>query len=90
MASPREFVKVWQESASLAEVAAKTRTNKDACRVRAYRYRRLGVPLKEFPPVVHEVTDWDALAQFAVDLAAGQPVPDPAAQAPGPSRHREE
>ena len=56
-ASPRDFIRVWQESSSLAEVAAKVRRKKNACRVRAFRYRELGVPLKEFPPVEIELPD---------------------------------
>jgi hypothetical protein len=66
--SPRQFIQAWQTSTALAEVAAKVRLNKNACRVRAYRYRQLGVPLKEFPPVEIEVTDWDELAQYAASL----------------------
>jgi hypothetical protein len=66
--SPREFIRAWQTSSALAEVAAKVRLNKNACRVRAYRYRQLGVPLKEFPPVEVELPDWDELAQYARSL----------------------
>ncbi|MFO0803617.1 MAG: hypothetical protein U0791_10935 [Gemmataceae bacterium] len=43
----------------------KTRRKKSAVRVRAYRYRELGVPLKEFPAVVVELPDWDELAAYA-------------------------
>jgi len=64
----REFVKAWQESSSLGEVAAKLRTKKNACRVRAYRYRKMGVPLKAFPPVEFEVMDWDDLAKYASEV----------------------
>jgi hypothetical protein len=67
--SPREFIRVWQDAGSLAEVAQRVRSKKNACRVRAYRYRRLGIPLKEFPPVVQvELTDWDELAEYAASL----------------------
>jgi hypothetical protein len=66
--SPREFIRVWQTSASVAEVASKVRRKKNACRVRAYRYRQLGVPLKEFPPVEVELPDWDELAEYAASL----------------------
>jgi hypothetical protein len=66
--SPRQFIQAWQTSSSLAEVAAKVRLNNNACRVRAYRYRQLGVPLKEFPPVEVELPDWDELAQYAASL----------------------
>jgi hypothetical protein len=66
--SPREFIRVWQTSASVAEVASKVRRKKNACRVRAFRYRQLGVPLKEFPPVEVELPDWDELAEYAASL----------------------
>jgi hypothetical protein len=65
---PRELIRVWQGATSLAEVAQRVRRSKNACRVRAYRYRRLGVPLKEFPPVVVEPSDWDELAAYAASL----------------------
>jgi hypothetical protein len=66
--SPRQFIQAWQTSTALAEVAAKVRLNKNACRVRAYRYRQLGVPLKEFPPVEVELPDWGELAEYAASL----------------------
>src|SRR5688500_245504 len=66
--TPRQFIQAWQQSTSVAEVAAKVGRKKNACRVRAYRYRQLGVPLKEFPPVEVELPDWDELAQYAASL----------------------
>jgi hypothetical protein len=74
--TPRQFVQAWQESASLAEVAQKVRSKKNACRVRAYRYRQRGVPLKEFPPVEIEATDWDELADYAASLVPDEPEDD--------------
>jgi hypothetical protein len=67
-ATPREFVKAWQESSSVAEVSSKVRSKKNACKVRAYRYRKMGVPLKEFPPVEMPEMDWDDLAAYAKDV----------------------
>lgn len=61
----RKFIEIWQTSTSVAEVAAKTRSKKGACKVRAYRYRQRGVPLKEFPPVEIEPINWDELADYA-------------------------
>jgi hypothetical protein len=75
---PREFITVWQGASSLAEVAQKVRRSKNACRVRAYRYRQFGVPLKEFPPVVVEPPDWGELAEYAASLL---PANDPAEDA---------
>ena len=57
--TPREFVRAWQQSSSVAEVAEKVRTSPNACRVRAYRYRQRGVPLKELP----SCPTWDDLAE---------------------------
>lgn len=70
--SPREFIKAWQESSSVAEVAAKVRIKKSAVRVRAYRYRQKGVELKEFPPVEIEEIDWDELAEYAESVLPEQ------------------
>jgi hypothetical protein len=71
--SPREFIRAWQGSTSVAEVAQKTRAKKNAVRVRALRYRRLGVPLKDFPPVEYEEIDWDELARYAAGLVGDKP-----------------
>jgi len=67
---PRKFIEVWQTSNSVAEVASRTRIEKGSCKVRAYRYRQKGVPLKEFPPVVVEETNWEELADYARKLVA--------------------
>ncbi len=66
--SPREFIKTWQESSSVAEVARKLDCTGNAVRVRAYRYRLRGIPFKEFPPVEIELPDWPALARYAEEL----------------------
>jgi hypothetical protein len=71
--APKEFIRVWQESESLADVAMKVRRTKNACRVRAFRYRGLGVPLKEFPPVIWEPPDWSELAEYAESLLPEEP-----------------
>jgi hypothetical protein len=78
--APRQFIKVWQQSATLAEVASKLRMKKNTCRVRAGRYRQVGVPLKEFPPVEIEMPDWSELAEYAAELLADESAPssDPA------------
>jgi hypothetical protein len=68
----REFIRIWQGADSLAEVAAKVRRKKSTCRVRAFRYRRLGVPLKVFPWVEPEEINWDELAEYAAELAANE------------------
>ena len=73
-ATPREFIEAWQSSSSVAEVASKLRSKKNACRVRAFRYRKMGVPLKEFLSAWIELPDWEGLAEYAAGLAP--PVPD--------------
>jgi hypothetical protein len=70
--TPRQFIEAWQGSSSVAEVARKVRAKKNAVRVRGFRYRKMGIPLKEFPVVEIEPTDWDELARYAEELAAGQ------------------
>lgn len=66
--SARDFIGIWQTSSSIAEVARKCGAGKNACRVRCYRYRQMGIPLKEFPVVVVEPTDWHELADYAASL----------------------
>jgi hypothetical protein len=66
--TPRDFITAWQRSNSVAEVSRKTGLSKNAVRTRACRYRQLGVPLKQFPAIVVEPTDWDELAEFAESL----------------------
>jgi hypothetical protein len=72
-ASPREFVRVWQESSHLHEVARKVGSTKDACSRRASRYRDMGVPLKFMAEIPGEPTDWDELAEYARGLAPAEP-----------------
>ena len=49
MKTAEEFVVIWQRAASLAGVAEATGASKKACSIRAVKYRKLGVPLKQFP-----------------------------------------
>lgn len=71
-----DFIEAWQTSSSVAEVAQKVGRKKNACRVRAFRYRKLGVPLKYFPPVDVWVWDWKALAEFAQEVLDDVEEPD--------------
>ena len=73
--SPRKFIEIWQTSNSLAEVASKCQRHKDTCRVRGLRYRRRGIPLKDFPPVEVEIIDWDELADYAAELVKARKSP---------------
>jgi hypothetical protein len=70
--SPEQFVLTWQQSTTLREVAKKLRMERGACRVRASRYRRQGVPLKELAePLDMLPLDWHALAKYAADVLNG-------------------
>jgi hypothetical protein len=73
--SPKVFIETWQRSSSVAEVARKVHRSKGCVRVRAFRFRQRGVPLKEFEPVLIELPNWDELAEFARSLVVGADVP---------------
>jgi hypothetical protein len=82
--TPKQFVKAWQESESVAEVAKKVGRSKNACRVRAFRYREFyGVPLKFYPAVEIEEVDWVEVAEFAESLEARQEGPEAPVEAMG-------
>ena len=49
MKTAEEFVAIWERAKSIAEVVAATGASAKTCSVRAYRYRKLGVPLRKFP-----------------------------------------
>jgi hypothetical protein len=68
----KDFIRYWQQSSTTAEVARKARCTTNAVRVRACRYRKMGVPLKEFPSIEPELLDWDELAEYAESLGSGQ------------------
>ncbi len=65
-ATPREFIKVWQEASSSTEVARKLNMKARAVWQRVQRYRKKGVPLKDLKPI----ENWEWLAQFADALKA--------------------
>lgn len=47
--SLEQFVKAWESSDSVAQVAAKTKLKATSVQARASKYRGLGIPLKEMP-----------------------------------------
>jgi hypothetical protein len=74
--SAREFVRIWQTASSVAEVAKRVGRSKNACRVRAFRYREYyDVPLKFYPAVVVEEIDWGELAEYAESFERGTDKP---------------
>lgn len=68
--SAKAFVETWQSSGSLSEVAQKLKMKRSAARLRAFRYRRRGVPLKDFPPVSLPLINWEDLSRYAAKLVA--------------------
>jgi hypothetical protein len=70
--TPEEFIKAWQLSTRLREACSKLRMRRAAAKVRALRYRRRGVPLKqhEVDPPVEMWPDWEELARYAESLVA--------------------
>lgn len=61
------FVRAWQESNSVAEVANKTGMREATIRTRAYNLRKQrGIPLKEYKRGPREpIVDWDQLKVYA-------------------------
>ena len=49
MTSSHEFIRIWNESDSLAAVAVRTQSTKRRCSTRAFRLRSQGHSLKHFP-----------------------------------------
>jgi len=64
-----EFVRTWQTSETLVEVAAKLNTDKHLAYSRASYYRRKGVPLKKFPSM--RIRPWQTLIELAESLEPG-------------------
>lgn len=78
--TPREFVELWQKSATFAEVCEKSGLKPASAKARADAYRdppkndkgfyvHPPVPLKKFPPQRVTKNDWEDLAALATSLA---------------------
>jgi len=84
--SPEEFIRVWQTSRTLREAYLKLGMKRATARVRAFRYRQHGVPLKELevePPP--EPFPWEDLVKYAASLvpsSGGTPDAPEAGSAP--------
>jgi hypothetical protein len=63
--SAEQFVRTWQQSESFAEVVKKTGLTVAAARMRAVKYRKLGVRLKRFRA---DKLDVQALQKLAAEL----------------------
>jgi len=70
--TPQEFVKAWQASESVLQVAVETGLTLIAVRGRAASYRRHGVPLHKMNRGAgRKKTDWNALADLARKIKEG-------------------
>lgn len=64
--TPKDFIKAWVTSNSMAEVQQKTGLSAGAIRFRVHHYRHLGVDLNPFSRrPVKDREDWKKLADFA-------------------------
>ena len=70
--SPEAFVKLWQQSQSIAEFVAASGMTENAAYVRASRYRAKGVPLKKFlyQQGSHRKINWAALKELAKEMGS--------------------
>lgn len=50
---PEEFIKAWQTSGTVGDVARKTGLSKSGCHLRYHRYKKVGIKLKEMPKGTH-------------------------------------
>jgi hypothetical protein len=83
--TPEEFIRAWQTSRTLREACKKLRMKRAVARLRAMRYRRRGVPLKEheLEQGVELLPDWEELAEYAASLVpAGEAANDAPADEP--------
>jgi hypothetical protein len=67
---PEFFIKAWQTTESIAEVALATGMQVASARVRAALYRKKGIPLKKFPRSTFTKLDITYLTKFAKKLAS--------------------
>jgi len=65
--SAEDFVRAWQVSSNVSEVATRTGLSKVACTGRAQQMRKHNVPLKKFGRATK--VDYDAMRELAVSLA---------------------
>ena len=65
--TPHEFVKAWQTSTSVIEVAKKTNMKLGNVRSRASVYRKKGFPLRSMRRG-RQAVDWNGLADYARKL----------------------
>lgn len=71
--SPEMFVTTWQTAKNLEELAQKLGISKVAAKVRAYTFRKNGVPLKHFDPRGGTAYNWQKLAALAKDASDEAP-----------------
>ncbi len=70
--TPEEFVRAWQTSANVSEVADKLGIPKENCMVRASTYRYLGIKLKHMPRGNVKSIDVAKLNEIIADLGGSK------------------
>jgi hypothetical protein len=63
--SVEQFIETWEKSASVTEVAQKTKLTKPTVQAKATQLRKLGIPLKKFKGARHRIDVDAALKQLA-------------------------
>lgn len=63
-----EFVKTWQKSSTVMEVANKTGLTPATCRRYAWQFRKKGVELKKLDEGKKK-PDWESLKKLAANLS---------------------
>lgn len=66
--SKEDFVKCWQRSSTVLEVATKTGLSLATCKRYAWKFRKNEVPLKQLEDEGKKKTDWDSLKLLATEL----------------------
>lgn len=66
-----EFVAIWQSSATVEEAAQRAKIKRNCAKVRASRYRKMGVQLKRMPTISIAKQEKDFLVNEAKDMLAG-------------------
>ncbi len=76
--TPSEFIEAWQVSTTLRETCSRLGMKRSSAKIRALRYRRKGIPLKqhELDPEVECSPDWEELADYARELLGPDAAPE--------------
>lgn len=67
--NPKVFIKVWQESSRITEVAEKLGISRQCVQQKGNQFRQHGVPLKRLKNKLK--LDWPALSDYAKEIDPG-------------------